>query len=234
MLELKNVKVSYDNYHMLYDFAIDEGDILAVIGPSGVGKTTLLNIIAGFVCPVQGTLIYNNINFSKLSPAMRPVSYIFQEGNLFPHLTVAENIAIGINPNLSLNIEQYQKLDVCLNKMGLINYRNKLPDQLSGGQKQRVSLGRALLRNKPIVLLDEPFTALDPATKYEFIDLIKSVQKKENLTIILVTHDLLEVRLIATKVAFLNAGQVELFGRYDEIVASKQANFRRYFALNSD
>ena len=228
MLKLNQVEISFGKHLLSYNFKVDKGEILAVIGPSGGGKTTLLNLIAGFIRPDQGQIIYENIDITRFSAFERPVSYVFQEGNLFPHLSVKNNIALGINPNLSLNDQQTQLISQTLQIVGLANLQDKLPDQLSGGQKQKVAMGRALIRNRPIILLDEPFTGLDYEAKYDLINLIKSVHRKTSCIIILVTHDFQEVRLMASKVAIINNGLFELFEDVNQVLDNKQNSFKDF------
>jgi thiamine transport system ATP-binding protein len=171
-----------------FSFAVPAGKSLAIIGESGSGKSTLLNLIAGFYTPSAGSIIFDQKILTHLSPAQRPVSMLFQENNLFEHLTVAQNIALGIHPGLKLSATEWQQVAEMIKKIGLHKKNDQLPSNLSGGQRQRVALARCLLRNKPLLLLDEPFTALDMKTKFELLSLVKDFQQSQNITLLLVSH----------------------------------------------
>ncbi|WP_442805439.1 thiamine ABC transporter ATP-binding protein [Testudinibacter sp. TR-2022] len=178
---------------MQFDLQIRAGEKIALIGASGAGKSTLLNLIAGFEQPDSGQIWLNGENHSHSQPHLRPVSMLFQENNLFNHLSVAQNIILGLQPNLNINAEQQQAVLYIADKVGLTPYLSRLPEQLSGGQKQRIALARCMLRDKPILLLDEPFSALDTALRQEMLQLLAQICRDKNLTLLMVTHQPQEV-----------------------------------------
>lgn len=188
MIRLDNVFLADDTLPMTFDLQVAEGERIAIIGPSGAGKSTLLNLIAGFVLPTQGNIWLNGVNHTRSAPYERPVSMLFQENNLFPHLTVQQNLALGLKTNLKLTALEQDQIEQVADAVGLTSFLSRLPNSLSGGQKQRVALARCLLRDKPILLLDEPFSALDPELRMDMLNLIGELCHSKNLTLLLVTH----------------------------------------------
>ena len=188
MIRLDNVFLADDTLPMTFDLQVAAGERIAIIGPSGAGKSTLLNLIAGFVLPTQGNIWLNGENHTRSAPYERPVSMLFQENNLFPHLSVQQNLALGLKTSLKLTALEQDQIERVADAVGLTSFLSRLPNSLSGGQKQRVALARCLLRDKPILLLDEPFSALDPELRMEMLNLIDELCHSKNLTLLLVTH----------------------------------------------
>lgn len=188
MIRLDNVFLADDTLPMTFDLLVLAGERIAIVGPSGAGKSTLLNLIAGFVLPTQGNIWLNGENYTRSAPYERPVSMLFQENNLFPHLTVQQNLALGLKTSLKLTALEQDQIEQVADAVGLTSFLSRLPNSLSGGQKQRVALARCLLRDKPILLLDEPFSALDPELRLEMLNLIDELCHSKNLTLLLVTH----------------------------------------------
>ena len=188
MIRLDNVFLADDTQPMTFDLQVAAGERIAIIGPSGAGKSTLLNLIAGFVLPTQGNIWLNGENHTCSAPYERPVSMLFQENNLFPHLTVQQNLALGLKTSLKLTALEQDQIEQVADAVGLTSFLPRLPNSLSGGQKQRVALARCLLRDKPILLLDEPFSALDPELRMDMLNLIDELCHSKNLTLLLVTH----------------------------------------------
>lgn len=210
MITLQNVTFSFkdsDN-SMCFDLSVNKGEKVAIIGASGTGKTTLLNLISGFLFATHGNIILNNTNHNNSQPYHRPVSVLFQSNNLFNHLTVHDNIALGIKPNLKLSPIDIQSVDAIANKVGLQDFLEKMPDQLSGGQQQRVALARSLLRDKPILLLDEPFSALDKNLRKEMADLITKICDEKNITLLIVTHQPDELEHLVDRVIEIRNGKL--------------------------
>lgn len=199
---------NYENSPMHFVLQVEQGERLAIIGESGAGKSTLLNLIAGFETPASGQILLNDCDHTQTQPADRPVSMLFQDNNLFPHLTVAQNIGLALAPSLSLNATQQQQVREIAEKMGIEPLLSRRADQLSGGQKQRVALARTLLRDKPILLLDEPFSALDPIRRHELQQFILGICVERNLTLLMVTHQLEETKNLFTRVVEIREGQV--------------------------
>ncbi|KHT65530.1 thiamine ABC transporter ATP-binding protein [Photobacterium gaetbulicola] len=205
---------------LCFDLSVEAGDIVALLGPSGAGKSTLLAMIAGFLAPDSGTLTVNGQSICQLHPAKRPLSILFQEHNLFPHLSVYENIALGLSPALKLTLEQKEHVVVAAAKVGLQSYLDRLPEQLSGGQRQRVALARCLIRQRPLLLLDEPFSALDPALRKEMLELVSKLAREQGTTVLMVTHSPEDALKIADKCAFIYQGRVKVFGPCRDVLAA--------------
>lgn len=208
MLTLTDVTWLYRHLPMRFTVTIAPGERVAVLGPSGAGKSTLLNLIAGFLTPSHGQIVLNGTDHTRTPPAARPVSMLFQENNLFSHLTVEQNIGLGLDPGLRLNREQRQKLQAICGQMGLETLRERKPAQLSGGQRQRVALARCLVRQQPILLLDEPFSALDPALRQEMLSLVDEVCQARQLTLLMVSHSLEDALRIAPRSLVVGEGRI--------------------------
>ena len=208
MLQLENLEWRHPPYHMHFNLHAAAGERLAILGASGAGKSTLLNLIAGFLPPQHGRLLIDGTDYTAAPPAARPISMLYQEHNLFSHLSVRDNIAIGINPNLKLTAEQRARLHETAEKTGLADLLGRLPEQLSGGQKQRVALARCLLRDRPLLLLDEPFSALDPALRFEMLDLLDDTCLRQQPLLLMVTHNLDDALRIAPRSLVIDDGTI--------------------------
>ena len=187
-IKLDNVKISHGKFSLQADFEIEKGKKIALLGPSGGGKSTLLSAIAGFKTPDSGRIFFENTDITSTPPAKRPIALLFQNHNLFPHLSVRNNIALGITTTLKLSLKEIETIDKALLRVGLDGLGNKMPSELSGGQQQRVALARCLIRKQPILCLDEPFAALGPALKKEMLDLVQEIAETTNATLLMVTH----------------------------------------------
>ena len=188
MLRLEHVDIQQDGFHLTADWQIAKGAKVAVIGPSGAGKSTLLMALAGFV-PHGGQITWDGADLAALAPGDRPLSILFQDQNLFPHLTLAQNLGLGISPRLRLTEADHARIEATLTRVGLSGMAQRKPAQLSGGQLGRAALARALLRARPLLLLDEPFAALGPALKAEMLDLVTETANETGATVLMVTHD---------------------------------------------
>ncbi len=208
MITLEAVTFRYEAMLMSFDLKVARGEFMGVIGPSGAGKSTLLSLIAGFEQPLSGHLKIAGIDMQGTPPDQRAVSMIFQDNNSFAHLDVWTNVALGVSSRLKLDDQQRARVDTALDRVGLGRYRHRLPTEISGGEKQRIAIARALVRDKPILLLDEPFTALGPALRRDMLQLIREIQQEKNLTILMVTHQPEDASFAATKVAFVDGGHI--------------------------
>lgn len=215
-------KVTYQYQQTVFDFSlhVDKGDILALVGPSGAGKSTLLALIAGFCQPITGKIEIGQSSINGLLPAERPISMLFQEHNLFEHLSVHDNIALGIDPALKLTAKQRADVVEAADKVGLGTLLQRVPTELSGGQKQRVALARCFVQSKPIWLLDEPFSALDPVLRKEMLSVVKDLAKQRNATVVMVTHHLNDAWSIASHYAYLSQGVVIAQGGIEELTTA--------------
>jgi thiamine transport system ATP-binding protein len=189
MLQLDRLFITQGSFRLTADWQAEAGARIAVIGPSGAGKSTLLSVIGGFFAARSGRVLWNGTDLSRADPGARPITTLFQDQNLFPHLTVAQNLGLGISPGLRLTQVDHVRIAACLDRVGLGDMGARKPAQLSGGQQSRAALARALLRARPILLLDEPFAALGPALKAEMLGLVMDLSRESNACVLMVTHD---------------------------------------------
>jgi len=202
LLNIKNVQYQYkdtsDTY--TYDLDAEASEIVAILGQSGSGKSTLLDIIAGFIEPSSGSVTLDGKELLGESVEQRPITILFQNHNLFEHLSVQKNILLGVSKTLKDSKEEVKRVQDILKEVGLEAHEHKLASQLSGGQQQRVALARVLIRREPILLLDEPFTGLDVETRLEMLDLVKKISVEQKLHTIMITHDEEDAKRIADHV----------------------------------
>ena len=202
VLTVENITYQYKNADDLYTYNLEvqPSEVVAILGQSGSGKSTLLDIIAGFIEPSEGSIKLNEQELLGQSVEKRPITILFQNHNLFEHLTVQKNILLGVNKTLKDSIEEVEKVQDILKEVGLEEHEHKLASELSGGQQQRVALARVLMRREPILLLDEPFSGLDDSTRIEMLELVSKITKEHKLHTIMVTHDLDDCDRIANHV----------------------------------
>jgi len=195
-LTLENLVIRQGTFSLTTSLSVEQGETVAVIGPSGAGKSTLINAIAGFL-PVQGRVVLDGVDLTDKPPSDRPVAMLFQDNNLFPHLTIAQNVGLGVRPDLKLSEVQNRDVQAALEKVGLADMGARKPAALSGGQQSRAALARVLVQGKPVILLDEPFAALGPALRVEMLDLVAQVAANTNATVLMVSHAPEDARRIA-------------------------------------
>ncbi len=212
MLQLDQVMVRQGEFVLKIDLDVAAGGRLAIMGASGSGKSTLLNLIAGFVMPDAGRVLINGVDVRETPIAERPVSVLFQDGNLFPHLSIYQNVALGIRPDLRLAPDQRVQVEESLEKVGLGGMGQRKPADLSGGQQSRAAIARILLRDKPLLLLDEPFAALDPGLRQEMLVLLNALCVEKGLTLLMVSHDMRDARQLCDQLCLLSDGIVALSG----------------------
>ncbi len=206
MLHLNNLTLTQATFRLQADWSAPQGQTVAIIGPSGAGKSTLLMAIAGFLAPSAGRILWGGQDLAAVAPGQRPISILFQDQNLFPHLTIARNLGLGLNPRLRLSVAEWAQVDAVLDRVGLGGMGNRRPAELSGGQQGRAALARALLRAKPLLLLDEPFAALGPALKADMLALVSEVVTETRATLLMVTHDPDDARRHAALTVVVDGG----------------------------
>ena len=203
---------------MEVDFSLVRGSMMALTGPSGSGKTTLLRLIAGLIHPTSGRIAFQNEVWLDTAsriyvPAQkRHIGFVFQDYALFPHMTVRKNLSFALAENQSSGI-----VNEMLEATGLMQLADRKPAQLSGGQQQRVALARALVRKPDLLLMDEPFAALDPEMRYQLQDLLLKLHRQHNFSVILVTHDMAEIFRLADYVGLMETGKLTRFGTPSEL-----------------
>ncbi|MGF2616229.1 ABC transporter ATP-binding protein [Rossellomorea vietnamensis] len=221
-IHLDNIKKSFEVKNGQSDRApfsigpvnlfIENGEFFTIIGPSGSGKSTLLRLVAGLIEPSEGNLFVNGVDVTGNPAETRNFSMVFQEALLFPHMNVAENVAFGLKIKRINKKERMMRVKRILEKVGLNGYENKNPAELSGGQQQRVSLARALVMDPHVLLMDEPFSALDFELREEMRDLVKTIAEDSNTTLIFVTHDREEAFQLSDRIAIIVNGRVVQVG----------------------
>ncbi len=204
MLTLEKLRIEQGDFRLTADWSVPEGSITAIVGPSGGGKSTLLSVIGGYFAATAGRIIWQAADIGALPPGRRPVSTLFQDNNLFPHLTVAQNVGLALRPDLRLTEEEKTQVEAALAEVGLAGFGARKPGTLSGGQASRAALARVLLQSRPIILLDEPFSALGPALRREMLGLV--AEKLWGRTVLMVTHDPSDAREIAQRLVMIDSG----------------------------
>lgn len=206
MLTLDNLLITQGDFRLSADFSLRCGSRTALIGPSGAGKSTLLSTLAGFWPPRSGRILWNGTELGPLPPGERPLSILFQDQNLFAHLSVAQNLGLGLSPKLRLGREDHARIAQVLARVGLAGTEARKPAALSGGEQARVALARCLLRARPLLLLDEPFAALGPALKADMLALVAEIATEAGLTLLMVSHDPQDARRLCEQTVLLAEG----------------------------
>jgi putative spermidine/putrescine transport system ATP-binding protein len=194
------------------DLTIRDGEFFSLLGPSGCGKTTLLNIVAGFLAPTTGTVRIGGRDITALPPYRRDIGMVFQNYALFPHLSVADNVAYGLSVRKCPAAESRRRVEEVLNLVKLNHLADRMPHQLSGGQQQRVAIARALAVEPQVLLLDEPLSNLDAKLRKEMQSELRSLQRRVGITTVLVTHDQEEALSLSDRIGILGAGHLQQIG----------------------
>lgn len=205
--------------------AARRGELVCLLGPSGCGKTTTLRMVAGFVEPTSGTVTINGVDMTHQPPYRRDTGMVFQSYALFPHMTVAENIAFGLENLKWPRSEREARVNEMLNLVELPHLAQRLPSQLSGGQQQRIALARALAMRPAVLLLDEPFSNLDAQLRVRMREELREVIRSVNVTTLFVTHGQEEALTMSDRIVVMNAGQVEQIGTPGEIYEAPATTF---------
>lgn len=204
---------------------VEKGEFVSLLGPSGCGKTTTLQMIAGFIKPTGGTIFLDDLDLGKVRANKRGLGVVFQSYALFPHMTVTENVAFGLEMRGVPDAERSRRVANILELMHLGPMKGRLPSQLSGGQRQRVALARALVIEPPILLLDEPLSNLDAKLREDMQIELRRVQRSLGTTTIMVTHDQAEAMALSDRIALMNHGRIEQVGPPHEVYEKPDTAF---------
>ena len=205
-LKISNFNILQGGFHLTASLPSLAAGIYAVIGPSGAGKSSLLAALGGFMPLQSGAISWMGRDITFLAPDKRPMAMLFQDNNLFPHLSAARNIALALTSRAKLSTGQAEQVEAALKRVGLAGSGAKKPAQLSGGEQSRVALARVLLQDKPVLLVDEPFSALGPALKVEMLDLLADIARERGSLVMMVTHDPADALRIAEKTIVVAEG----------------------------
>ena len=219
LLQLSGIKKTYDQTEVLKDINLDikHGEFLTLLGPSGCGKTTLLRLIAGFEQPNAGTIYLDGVQMAGLSADKRPVNTVFQQYALFPHMSVAQNVAYGLKLKKVPKAEIQARVSEMLAMVQLEHLANRKPQDLSGGQQQRVAIARAVINRPKLLLLDEPLSALDHKLRLQMQSELKRLQRELGITFVFVTHDQEEALSMSDRIAVMKDGMFQQIGTPIEI-----------------
>jgi sulfate transport system ATP-binding protein len=234
-LEIENLTKRFGKFPAVsgVNLTVNQGEFMALLGPSGSGKTTLLRAIGGLDLPEDGALRFDGQDITHLPARERRVGFVFQAYALFRHMTVAQNVAFGLDvrpwASRPARREIRARVDTLLERMQLSGLGGRYPSQLSGGQRQRVALARALAIEPRILLLDEPFGALDAKVRKDLRQWLRTLHDETKLTTIMVTHDQDEALALADRVAVMNLGRIEQVGTPDELRTAPATPFVRTF-----
>lgn len=240
LIKLENITKKYNKNVTAINnlsLSIKEGEFVTLIGPSGCGKTTLLKLMNGLLIPDEGKIYIRNKEIKDWNPIAlkRSIGYVIQQIGLFPHMTVSENIGYVLNIKEMPKVERYKKAEELIKIVGLDNkYLERYPRELSGGQKQRIGVARALAADPDIILMDEPFGAVDEITRKILQDEILDIFSMLKKTIVFVTHDIEEAFKLGTRIVLLNEGKIAESGSMKEILGNHQNQFtKKFFGLKS-
>ncbi|MEX0308845.1 MAG: ATP-binding cassette domain-containing protein [Tateyamaria sp.] len=228
MLRVEGLKITQGDFALSADFGVARGRRVAVIGPSGAGKSTLLNALGGYIDIVAGRIEVDGKDVTGALPNKRGIAMVFQDGNLFPHLTLAQNVGLGIRPALRLTEGETARVRHALSRVGLAEFSDRKPGDVSGGQQSRAALARVLVQAKPLLLLDEPFAALGPALRAEMLDLTSDVARDAGATVLMITHAPEDAERAADDLVFVEAGHVNPPRPVAEVMENPPEALRAY------
>lgn len=235
-IHLYNVTKRYDNNTVVDDVSleIEQGELFVLLGPSGSGKSTILRLIAGLTTLNHGRISLNGRDVTHLPPQKRHTGFVFQNYSLFQHMTVAQNIGFGLDIQKIPRPQRKARIEELLKLIDMAEYSNRLPSQLSGGQQQRVAVARALAQNPDVLLLDEPFGALDVKIRGQLRQNLRDIQKRLNVTAILVTHDQEEAFELADRIGIIDKGRLLEIGTPDQLYRKPIHRFTATFLGNAN
>lgn len=230
----EKIKVQINNLAKIYpngdgvknvNLEIKEGEILTLLGPSGCGKTTILRALGGFLDVTEGSILINNEEVTHLPPEKRPTGMVFQSYNLWPHMTVEENLSFGMKLRKISKNEIKHDIEKMLAIMSMSGSEKKYPNQLSGGQQQRIAIARSLLLKPAVLLMDEPFSALDAKIRMQMREELKRIQAELNITVVFVTHDQEEAMSLSHRIVVMEKGLVAQVGTPTEIYDNPESKY---------
>lgn len=233
-LSVDDLAISFGARDFRYRLHLEGPGVVAVTGPSGAGKSTLFHLLAGFETPTGGKVTLSGRDITGEPPGRRPLTYVFQEHNLFAHLSLFDNVALGISPALKLDVAARNEVSRALESVGLAGFERRKPADLSGGEKQRVAFARALLRKRPLLLLDEPFASLDEALRRDMGALVRSMQQSAPAIVMMITHDRSEIMRIADRVVVVERGAVSFSGSAAEWAKTAEITDKAVSSLKID
>ena len=219
MLTLETAQITQGSFTLHADLTLAPAQTYAVIGPSGAGKSTLLGALCGFIPLRSGRLLWQGKDITQAAPGARPMTMLFQDNNLFPHLSVMQNVGLGLRPDLRLGTAEQTRVHEALDRVGLQGMAARKPAELSGGQQSRVALARVLVQARPLVLLDEPFAGIDPLSISDIRDLVKDL-KTRGIGVLITDHNVRETLGICDRAYILNEGQMLTEGRPEQIISN--------------
>ena len=235
-LQIQRLRKTYDDVVAIDNVSLDikRGEFMTFLGPSGSGKSTTLYIVAGFQEPTEGRVLLDGKPLLSVAPNKRNIGMVFQRYTLFPHLTVGENVAFPLRVRRRPDAEIKQKVEKMLGLVHLSEFRDRMPAQLSGGQQQRVAIARALAYDPPVLLMDEPLSALDKKLREEIQLELRRIHQETGVTILYVTHDQEEALRLSDRIAVFNKGRIEQCGTGEELYANPSSKFVANFIGNSN
>lgn len=236
LVRLENVKESFGDKVVIKNLNLDifEGEFLTLLGPSGCGKTTVLRLISGLNSATSGKIFLDDLDVTNIPAAKRPVTTIFQNFALFPHLTVHDNINFGLKMAKIPKREAEKRIRSALKTVKLTGFEDRFPSQLSGGQQQRVAIARSIVMQHKLLLLDESLASLDLKLKREMQTELKNLQQKLQMTFVYVTHDQDEALTMSDRIAIMNNGAIVQLGAPEEIYAHPKNDFVKSFISDID
>ncbi len=218
-LEIRDMTMLYKNGDGVrgINLSVEKGELVTLLGPSGCGKTTILRTIGGFIQNQEGKVLIDGVDVAGLPPEKRPTAMVFQSYNLWPHMTVYENMAFGLKLRKVPKAEQKKRITEMLELIKMPGFEKKYPTQMSGGQQQRIAIGRSLLLKPDVLLLDEPFSALDAKIRSQMREELRKIQTDLNITVVFVTHDQEEAMALSDRIVVMNKGVFEQIGAPQDI-----------------
>ena len=225
MIDINDLSYSVEQFSLKnITFSIDKGDYFALVGPSGAGKTIIIELLAGFIKPLSGSISLNNIDITHAPIQERPFAVVFQDYALFPHLTSFQNIEFGLKSKIKNKIERRQIIENIAHELNIAHLLTRYPDTLSGGEQQRIAIARALVCEPALLIFDEPLSAIDDSAKDELINILKKLNSR-GVTIVHITHDYEEALNLSNKIAFIYQGKLIQQGLTSEVLCNPKHPF---------